>query len=220
MRRAALLIGALLLLAVLAPRAALAVPILDEADSAELAQALAEATEEQDVCYGWEIEVRDESGGPSGVDAGSSQGPGAVLDRARCPKYVVLQGVVQYTSETAEAEDGAEIAIDSNLQRPPTTDDLARIGYSANSLLSDTGDDVALTDMAGALPLLVAEAGEAPYIPFEGRTEPLAADEVPTNTPGSDWLRTFWWLPVLAVLGVVALILFLASLIRRRRAPA
>ncbi|MBA2794654.1 MAG: hypothetical protein H0U32_11790 [Thermoleophilaceae bacterium] len=219
MRRTALLIGALLLLAVLAPRAAQAVPILDEADGAELAQSLAEATEEQDVCYGWEVEVQDQSGGPGGVDAGSSQGPGVALDRARCPRYAVLRGLVVYTSETAESEDGAEVAIESNLRNPPTPEDLARLGLSADDLLSET-DDIALTDMAGALPLLVAEAGEARFIPFEAQTEPLAAGDVPTNTPGSDWLRTFWWLPVLAVLGVLALLFALASFVRRRRAPA
>lgn len=220
MTRAALLLGALLLLAVLAPRSALAVPILDQADGAELAQGLSEAAEVQDVCYGWEVEVEDQSGGPSGVDAGSSQGPGVVLDRARCPKYVVLKGLVVYTSETAESEDGADIALESNLQKPPTLEDLARLGFSANDLLSDTADDVALTDMVGALPLLVAEAGEAPFIPFEAQTEPLAAGDVPTNTPGSDWLRTFWWLPVLAALAFVALLFAIASLIRRRRTPA
>ena len=39
-----------------------AAPILDDGDATELANALAEATEEQGVCYGWEVVVQDDDG--------------------------------------------------------------------------------------------------------------------------------------------------------------
>jgi len=57
-------------------------------------------------------------------------------------------------------------------------------------------------DMTGALPLLVAEAGEAPYIPFEESTEPVPASDQPNAGPGSDWLRNYWWLPLLGLAAV------------------
>jgi len=195
-----------LLLAVLAllllPGASLAAPLLEEPDAVELAQDLADATAEQQVCYGWEVTVDDQSGeGASGVEAGSSAGPGVPLDRASCPKYAVLQGGVSYTSESSESEDSAEIAIDSNLARPPTVAQIESLGYSADDLLGDI-DDQAVIDMTGALPLLVAEAGEAPYIPFEESTEPVPASDQPNAGPGSDWLRNYWWLPLLGLAAV------------------
>ncbi len=215
MRRAALLLA--VCLAALAPGTAAAAPILDEADAAELAQALAEATEEQDVCYGWEVQVDDQGGGLSGIEGGSSQGPGRLLDPASCARYAVLLGRVTYTSEMSESEDSAQIGIDSNLSRPPTVDDLAGLELDASDLLSET-DDISLIDMVGALPLLVAEHGEGPFIAFEPRTEPLAPGDGPTGTPGSDWLRTFWWLLALGALGVLALLMALSALLRRRGA--
>lgn len=190
------------------PASSAAVPILDQPDAEELAQALAEATDEQGVCYGWEVQVQDESGGPSGLEAGSSQGPGRPLDRASCPRYAVLQAGVAYTSETSESEDSvSSFGIDSNLPRPPTTDQLAELGYGESSLLSDD-DDQAVIDMTGVLPLLVAEAGLAPYVPFEAPTEPIPAADRPTDSPSSDWLRTYWWVAVLGALaaGLVVLV--------------
>ncbi|MGI8441236.1 MAG: hypothetical protein ACR2NV_13755 [Thermoleophilaceae bacterium] len=195
-----------LLLAVLAllllPGASLGAPLLEEPDAVELAQTLAEATAEQQVCYGWEVAVDDQSGeGAGGVEAGSSAGPGAPLDRASCPRWAIFQGGVSYTSESSESEDSAEIAIDSNLARPPTVSQLEDLGYSEDDLLGDI-DDQAVIDMTNALPLLVAEAGEAPYIPFEPPTEPVPASDRPNDGPGSDWLRNYWWLPVLLLAGL------------------
>lgn len=222
MRRATVVALAAIVIGLLAlPAFALAVPILEPADAEDLAQTLAEATEEQDVCYGWEVDVRDDSGeGPSGVEGGSSFGAGQPLDRARCPRYVVLQGAVTYTSEASESEDSAEIAIDSNLANPPTVADLGTLGFDANGLLSDTEDDVNLLNLVEVLPLLVAEHGQAPFVAFEPRREPLPAEDVPTASPGNDWLRTFWWVPVIGALGVLALLLVLGSLRNRRRRTA
>jgi len=199
------------LLAVIAllcfPATSAAVPIVEQADADELAQALAEATDEQDVCYGWEVQVQDESGGPGGLEAGSSQGPGRPLDRAGCRRYAVLQAGVVYTSETSESEDSvSSFGIDSNLPRPPTTGQLAELGYDERSLLSED-DDQAVIDMTGVLPLLVAEAGLAPYVPFEAPTEPIPPADRPTDSPSSDWWRAYWWVAALGALGAGLLVL-------------
>jgi len=199
------------LLAVIAllcfPATSAAVPIVEQADADELAQALAEATDEQDVCYGWEVQVQDESGGPGGLEAGSSQGPGRPLDRAGCRRYAVLQAGVVYTSETSESEDSvSSFGIDSNLPRPPTTGQLAELGYDESSLLSED-DDQAVIDMTGVLPLLVAEAGLAPYVPFEAPTEPIPPADRPTDSPSSDWWRAYWWVAALGALGAGLLVL-------------
>ncbi len=191
----------------LLPGPSAAAPILEPADAEELAQTLAEASEDQDVCYGWEVQVIDESGTSSGLEAGSSQGPGRPLDRARCARYAVMQARVEYTSEYSEAEDSVSLfGIDSNLSRPPTVEQLADLGLDANALLSEQ-DDQALIDMTGVLPLLVAEAGEAPYIPFQEPTEPIPASDRPTNSPPSDWWRTYWWVAALGALGVGVVVL-------------
>ncbi len=209
---------ALALLAVL-PAAAQAVPILEASDAEELAQTLAEATDEQGVCYGWEIDVTDEGGGSGGLEAGSSQGPGYRLNRPRCRRYAVLRGEVTYTSESSESEDSAWVTIDSNLARPPTVAQLEGLGYNADALVGDN-DDQAIIDMAGVLPLLVAEAGEAAYIPFEEPTAPPPAADAPTNSPGSDWWRTWWWAPLLIVTAVGGLLYLVVTARQRSRSPA
>jgi hypothetical protein len=194
-------------LALALPASSAAAPILDPADAEELAQTLAEAADEQDVCYGWEVEVRDETGASSGLEAGSSQGPGRPLDRARCRRYAVLRARVEYTADYSELEDSVpSFGIESNLPRPPTTDELAELGYSPESLLSEQ-DDRAIIDMTGVLPLLVAEAGQAPYVAFEEPTEPIPASDRPTDSPSGDWWRTYWWVAVLGApaFGVVLL---------------
>ena len=204
------------------PTASVAAPLLEPADAAELAQALAEATDEQGVCYGWEVQVQDDSGGPAGLEAGSSRGPGRPLDRAGCARYAVLQASLIYTSELSESEDSVSaFGIDSNLPRPPTTDQLAELGYDEASLLSED-DDQAVIDMAGVLPLLVAEAGLAPYVPFEAPTEPIPAADRPTDSPSSDWWRTYWWVAALGALAAAVVVLLagagVMSVLRRRTA--
>jgi hypothetical protein len=53
-----------------------ALPVLESGDAAELARALADATEDQDVCYGWKVEISDYGGANDGIDEGSSLGVG------------------------------------------------------------------------------------------------------------------------------------------------
>lgn len=219
-RLAGWLVAGLVAAATLASPAA-ATPVLDEPDAAELAQALAEATDTQDVCYGWTVNLRDDSGGPSGDDVGSSRGPDAALDRVGCERWVLLEGAIRYTAETSEFEDDSEVRITSNLSPAPTEADLRELGITGS--LTDEDNDVVLTNMVEALPLVVAGNGQAPYVEFETAQAPAAEGE-PTGSPGSDVLRQWWPLMVLCVLAILAGVVMLASRLlaaagSRRRPP-
>lgn len=200
-----------------------ALPLLGEADAAELAQILADAEARQGVCYGWRIEVDDATGQFTGIEAGSSRGGAGVLDLSGCEESVVLTGRVVYTSESSERNDAAEIAIESTLEPPVTVEGLQRVGYSAEDLLDPENDDVNLFNMVSALPLLAAETGAVPYVPFEPGTAAVAADERLTDQPGSDWWRNYWpFVAVMAVVGIAGIavaISVLRWLLRRRRGP-
>lgn len=185
-----------------APAPAGALPILDEGDAIELANKLAEATEEQGVCYGWSVVVRDDGGSLSGTDTGSSLGPGRTPYDPACTPYVVFRAVLHYTSEASESADSASYVIDSNLQGFDARS-LDGLGISEGSLLG-ANDDLVVANATALLPGLVAEQGLAPAIPIEqtaGTTIP-AADR-PTNTPGSDRWRTHW--PAYSFSGVLLL---------------
>lgn len=191
MRRLGALAAAAALLA--APAGASALPLLSSADAEELAVVLADAEEVQGICYGWSIRIDDSSGGLSGLETGSSRGPGVAVDRFTegCDRYAVITGSVTYTSESSESEDSSSLGVDTNLGEPVSEGGLERLGLTGGDLLGGS-DDVALINMASALPLLAAEAGAAPFVPYQSNTTPLRADEVPTGSPGSDWWRKFW----------------------------
>jgi hypothetical protein len=164
--------------------------VLDEPDAAELAQSLAEAQAEQDICYGWDVNVSRE-----GRDVGSSAGgPDVQLDRERCEKWVLLDASLSYACDSCDSSDTAFLIIASNLSDPPAEEDLKRLGYDADDLLGER-DDQALFDMVQALPLLAAERGQAPPVPYEVASQVPAADRV-TGSPGSDTLRDSWGLLV------------------------
>lgn len=178
-------------LLLLLPSSPVRAAILAPEDAAELANALAEATAEQGVCYGWSFDVTDNSGGGAdGPDVGSNLGPGKEVDRTSpaCQKYAVLTGFVTYTSESSESEDSASWSIDSNLAEPPRIGELEDLGYSSGDLTGDK-DDTTLVNAVGALPALVADHGEAEAVPFEASTAPAAQQGTPTNAPGNDFLR-------------------------------
>lgn len=197
------LVLAAALLAVLAPGAPAAV--LAEEDAAELANALAEATAEQKVCYGWSFEVSDQgSGTEDGPEVGSNLGPGVPVDPARpeCGRFAVLTGNVTYASELSESEDAAFWTIESNLPDPPTTAQLADLGYGEGDLLGDQ-NDLAIINATGALPALVAETGIAGAVPFETERRAAGVSGRPTGDQGSDFLRQNGTLLALCALLVV-----------------
>ena len=167
-----------------------AAPILEPGDAIELANKLAEATEEQGVCYGWRIEVQDDGGNLSGVDEGSSLGPGRSPYEAACRPAVVFTASLHYTSEVSEAADSATYRIDSTL---PGFDAgrLDGLGVSNDGLLGDN-DDLVVANATALLPVLVAEQGLAPPVPLEETVGTIPEADRPTNTPGSDRWRTHW----------------------------
>ena len=77
----------------------------------------------------------------------------------------------------------------------PSVGALGRLGLGAGGLTGD-GNDLRLISMVEVLPLLVAEAGEEPYVQSEIGGPPVT-DAVPAGAPGSDWWRMYWWFVVL-----------------------
>jgi hypothetical protein len=175
--------------------------ILAPEDAAELAQSLAEAQEEQGVCYGWRI-TNNFDGVP---DVGSSTGgPGAVMiPSTACTRgFVQLEGYIDYACSSCEDEDSATVSPSSSFASGPTIDDLEGLGLSAGALTGDN-DDTTLINMVNALPLLVADRGHAPYLAYEQATTVPATDRA-TNKPGSDVLRDIWIQLVLFVALILA----------------
>lgn len=198
-RRAAaalLALGVLLAGALVVPGPARA-QLLEPADAAELANVLADATEEQDVCYEWTVFIDDQDTGRTAVDRGSNAGPGGVL--VGCTNTVTLEASITYTCGSCESEDSAALDVRSTV--PGVDEDgLERLGFSASDLLGDE-DDLALFNMVSALPLLVAEA-TGKGVPVETPASIPAQDRL-TGDPGSDALREQW--PWLVLWGGVAL---------------
>ena len=180
--------------------------LLEEGDAIELANKLAEATEDQDVCYGWIVEINDHDRGFRG-EQGSSFGPQASPTDAACTPSVVFVAQLVYTSELSEASDSATIRVDSTLPGFSLTgDDFAPFGVNGRALLGDN-DDVALVNAVSALPLLVAEAGLAPPVQPEQTTGTIPASDKPTGGGVSDRLRQYgalYFLAVAMILGGVA----------------
>lgn len=212
---------AALVLSLVLPAPAFAGPILPDDDAAELAQKLAEATEEQDICYGWEMTVRDERGGYQD-DAGSSSGPGSPLDRRACRRWIVLAGSVSYTPASSEQEDSASLRIETSFVGGPHTSDLPALGVSERDLLGDR-DDIALFNAVSGLPLLAAQYGHAPYVAAESNAEPIPSGDQPTGKPSFDVGRTYAPLIVLLVLAMIAgaagIVLTLAGVLPRTPRP-
>lgn len=186
-------------LAVAVPVPAGARPLLEEADAIELANKLADATEEQDVCYGWSVQVQDDDGNLSGFEQGSSLGPGLSPYAAGCTPYVVFTAFVHYTSELSESADSASYGVESNLEGFDP-DDVGGLGISDDQLLG-SNDDLAVANATALLPALVAEQGLAPAVPIEETAGTIPATDRPTNTPGSDTWRTHW--PLFALTGLL-----------------
>jgi hypothetical protein len=147
-RHLAVLLTAALAVLLAATPAAAENPVLDPEDDAEIAESLAEATEVQDVCYGYLLQVYDDSTGQfQGSYAVSGAGPGVAASQARgCTKgYVELRAQIVYTSDYSESEDSAAWDVVSSLGAgTPTTGDLGDLGLSSSDLLDDGAAPLAL----------------------------------------------------------------------------
>lgn len=216
------MIAVLALLAALALAPAAHARVLTEEDANELANALAEATAAQGICYGWRVQVSDPTGAEDGLDAGSNFGPGKPLDLARpeCRGYAELVAGVVYTRESSDAEDSASWDVESDLGDPPTIDEIEDLGYDTGDLLGDD-NDVAIINAVGALPQLAADHGNAAPVPFEPAARDPGTGGEPTGDPGSDLVRergTLLGLCLLMTLGgLVWLWVLRRDAARRRR---
>lgn len=176
--------------------------LLEEGDAIELANKLAEATEDQDICYGWSVTVHDQDRGTF-FDQGSSLGPTVSPLEPGCAPAVVFVADLVYTSELSESSDSASLRVDTNLAGFSVTgDDFAPFGVTGRSLLGDN-DDVALINAVSALPLLVAEAGLAPAVQPEQTTGTIPSADRPTGGGVSDRFRKYGSLYFLAVTMIV-----------------
>lgn len=177
--------------------------LLEEGDAIELANKLAEATEDQGVCYGWLVSIDDQDRGFL-ADQGSSLGPTVSPNDPACTPSVVFVAQLLYTSELSDASDTASIRVDSTLPGLDLTgDDFAPFGVNGRALLGEK-DDVALVNAVSALPLLVAEAGLAPAVQPEQTTGTIPAADRPTGGGMSDRMRTYgslYFIGILLILG-------------------
>ena len=184
--------GTLAVAALVVPLAvpAAALPILAQPDAEELAADLEEATEVQGICYGWRVRVNDADRVLSGEDVGSSRGVGKPAQDVSCPRWMVFEATLNYTSASSESEDSATFRVFSNVPGAPLEDKLRTVGVDNAALLGDN-DDVAVINATLALPALAAELRLAPPLPLDRNTDDVPEVDRPTGAPGSDWFRTY-----------------------------
>jgi hypothetical protein len=181
------------------------------ADENELANELAEATGELDVCFGWTVTVGGSGAARSMSSTGSNFGPEQPMTRAACPNgSIELIVELIYTSESSEESDSGRwyvevsppLASQSGLA-PTTLKNLVSqsTGMSTENLMGDN-DDVALARMVLALPLLYREhLGRTTSVEVESATpETAEIDGTVDASPGSDSMRQTW--PVIAVFAI------------------
>lgn len=201
MRVAPFALAAALLL--VAPGSASADVIFDPADADELAAVLTEATQTQNVCYGWHVTVNDV--GAVSESTGSNYGAGQRVMTDTCQTTVEFVADITYTSESSESEDSATHYIMSSSDRP-TTADLDALGIDFDELTGEN-PDVVIAKAVTALPLLVADAGMAQAIEASPETGTAPADAQLTDDPGSDWWRgngtTLLWAGILMAAGAL-----------------
>lgn len=189
-------------------------PVLDAEGDADVVAALAEATEVQDVCYGYQLSVSDGGSGQfTGQYSVSSLGvevPATSSDQCS-DGAVVLVAAITYTSQLSEAEDRAAWRLESSFPGV-TIDDVEELGLSSGDLLKDDKSETTLLNAVLALPRLVSESSDVPPVLLDENTSALPPDARPTDTPGSDWLRENGYLLLFCVLLVIGgVALFLAS---------
>ncbi len=217
-RRTALAAALLAPLLIASPASA-ANPVLDPEDDAEVAEALAEATAVQDVCYGYVLAVDDgDTGEWGGTYAASSGGEGVRATEADgCSAGVVeLIARITYTSDFSEAEDSASWDLVSDVPGL-TISDVESSGLSAQGLLDDGSSATTLRSAVLSLPRLAAERAGVEPVVLQPNASPLPEGAAPTGTPGSDWLREHLVLLALSVGAVLAgLVALVASFPRGR----
>lgn len=217
--RRALVAAALLAPLLLAAPAAAANPVLDPEDDAEVAAALAQATEVQDVCYGYVLSVDDgDTGEWGGTYAASSAGEGVrATEGDGCRDGVVeLVARITYTSDFSEAEDSASWDLLSDVPGLSIAD-VEDQGLSPGDLLDDGASAATLQNAVLSLPRLAAEQAGLQPVVLEPNASPLPEGAEPTGSPGSDWLREHLVLLALSVGAVLAGLVALVAAFPRGR---
>ncbi|HEX6354334.1 hypothetical protein [Actinophytocola sp.] len=201
-----------------APAAASADVIFDQADADDLAATLAEATEAQGVCYGWNVTVSDPVAGPS-ESIGSNVGAGRPISND-CAETVEFTASIIYTSESSESEDSATYDVISSPGGPDRTD-FDALGIDMDGLTGED-PDVVIGNAVTALPLLAADTGLAQPIAASPETGTAPADAQLTDDPGSDWWRQSGGMVLwgLALMVAGALFAWWIVMINRRRVAA
>jgi hypothetical protein len=161
---------------------------LGDAEAAELANELADAKEELDACFGWEVLINN-----SPVSIGSNGGPGVSVESlgTECVESAVLTVTLYYTSEADEANDSASYSLISNVSGAPSTSEMAAAAdVSESSFLGENDDDALVRSML-VVPLLIGEvrssSGEA--IEF-AVPETAAITDTVNGSPGNDVFRS------------------------------
>jgi hypothetical protein len=200
-RHWALALAVPLLLA--APAEASADVIFDPADADELVAVLAEAYQDQGVCYGWYVNVHDVT--TTSASSGSNFGVGTPTTSGTCQATVEFRADITYTSESSESEDSATYDVSSNPDGV-TRDDLDSLDIDFGELTGEN-PDVVIAKAITALPLLAADKGLGKAISAAPATGTTPADAQLTDDPGSDWWRNrggmlLWGLGLLLAGGV------------------
>lgn len=190
--------------------------LLDAADRVELAQALADATEESGVCFGYEVQI---SGAPEVL---SNAGPDRTPDAQDCPKgSMELQVDILYTAESSESEDSASFRIATDVPGQTGSVLTQRLkdlsGVDEDDFLGDE-DDLALRNATAALPLLLDDATPA-ELPAPSTSASAPNGDRLTGSPASDWLRAHGvGIGIAFAVLVLALVLLVGGLVGRRQA--
>lgn len=148
-----------------------------------------------------------------GVETGSNFGVGVdprTVAPPGCARWVVF--TADYAYDSVEEEwTSVDIAVESNLERPPSTADLTAAGITTASLLEDNAA-ARLADAIGALPMIVAEHGGAPAVPEAAGATPPPGDQV--ASPG---IGRYVWMG-LAIIMIIGGVLWIAvAFVRSRR---
>ncbi|MGH3906673.1 MAG: hypothetical protein ACRDTE_21220 [Pseudonocardiaceae bacterium] len=166
-------------------------PVFDPEDARDLAALLAEATDAQDVCYGWTVQVADVETRSQSQSTGSNFGPGRSLDIAgsTCRYVVEFTADIVYARASSDFDDSVSWSVTSRPPGGPGKDDLDRLGLFDQGDLAGEDPDVAVSRAVAALPQLAADAGIA--APLTAVPAPSAPPDVGSlaDSPGSDYLR-------------------------------
>lgn len=166
-------------------------PVFEPAAARDLADLLAEATNAQDVCYGWTVQVADVETRSQAQSTGSNFGPGRSLDSAgsSCRYAVEFTADIVYARASSDFDDSVSWTVTSRPPGGPGKDDLDRLELFDKADLAGDNLDLAVARAVAALPQLAASAGIAP--PLTAAPATSAPPDVGSlaDSPGSDFLR-------------------------------